>query len=384
MTSSKRLRVLHVINSLNDGGAEAVLYRVVTSDTVCEHQVICLLDEGKYGAKLEEAGVCVQCLDLAKGSYSLGKFLRLRRLIAQAKPDVVQTWMYHSDLFGGVAARLAGVKAVVWGIRHTTLDTRKSAGGTMRVARICARLSHVIPSRIVSCSQEGVEVHQSLGYDKKKFVFIPNGYDVSVFKPDSSLREEFRRHLGVDDDTLLIGCVARYNPQKDHENLLNALSNFRAHCASFRVLLIGSGVDNTNSALTGLITELGLQDSVELLGPMTNIPAVMNGIDINVLPSAFGEGFPNVLCEAMACGTPCVATDVGDSATIVGNTGEICVPSNPHALSDALSRCAERLSAELDLENLCRDRIAKHFSLSSILDQYREIWSSVVKAEPKK
>jgi glycosyltransferase involved in cell wall biosynthesis len=368
---------------LNDGGAEAVLYRLIKQDTVCDHQVICLLDEGKYAVLLQEAGIDVQCLNLKQSIFSLGKLLRLRRMIAQAKPDVVQTWMYHSDLFGGIAARLAGIRAVVWGIHHTTLDPQKSAVGTILVARICARLSHFVPARIISCSQRGMEIHKSLGYSKNKLVFLPNGHDTSVFKPDTAMRQKYRKEMSIDDGTLLIGCVARFDPQKDQDNLLHALSIFARSCSSFQALLIGPGVDNNNHILTQLITQLNLDGRVKLLGPISNIPAVMNGIDIHVLPSAFGEAFPNVLCEAMACGTPCVATDVGDSAAIIGDTGESCPPSDPTALSEAMWRCTQRVVREPKLQENCRNRIAQNFSLGSVRDRYHEIWSEAAKIEFK-
>lgn len=372
----EKMRICHIITGLNDGGAEAVLYRLCTSDTENRHVVISLMDEGKYGPLLRAAGVEVYALGMPRRKVTIGALFRLWRLLRSVRPDVVQTWMYHADLVGGVVARFAGVSTVCWGIRHTTLELGLTPRTTIMVARTCAGLSHWIPTAIVSCSHEAARVHQALGYAARKFVVVPNGYDLERFSPDAEARERLRAEWGVDAQTPLIGMVARFDPQKDHANLLAALGLLKQQGVKFRCVLVGTGMDNTNEDLTKRIAEAGLDEYVYLLGPRDDIPAIMNTLDVHVLSSA-GEAFPNVLAEAMACGTPCVTTDVGDAALIVGETGWVVPPKDSRALTealvDALTQWQNRDSWQAR-KSACRERIATHFTLDAMISGYRKVW----------
>ncbi|WP_285616107.1 glycosyltransferase [Hydrogenophilus thermoluteolus] len=177
------MKLLHIITGLGDGGAEAVLYRLVTHDPEDAHHVITLTSEGKYGPLLRQAGVAVTTLNMPRGRVTWGGLGRLRRLLRDWRPNVVQTWMYHADLLGGIIGRLVGVP-VVWGIHNTTLERGVSARSTIAVARLCGRVSRVLPQRIVVCAEAAVDVHAQLGYDACRMVVIPNGYDMKRFAPD--------------------------------------------------------------------------------------------------------------------------------------------------------------------------------------------------------
>lgn len=370
-------RIIHIITGLNDGGAEAVLYRLCTHDQQHRHVVVSLMDEGKYGPLLQAAGVEVHCLGVARGRVTPGALLRLWRLLRAQRPDVVQTWMYHADLVGGVVARLAGVPAVCWGIHNTTLAPGLSARSTILVARVCARLSRWVPRTIVSCSQEGARVHQALGYAARKFVVTPNGYDLDRFAPDAQARGCLRAEWCVDAQTPLIGMVGRFDPQKNYTNLLAALDLLKKRGVEFRCVLVGTGVDSTNEALTKRIAEVGLDENLRLLGPRNDIPAVMNALDLHVLSSR-SEAFPNVLAEAMACGTPCVTTNVGDAALIVGETGWVVPPRDSRALADALGDAILQWPDQGGWQarkRACRERIATQFSLDAMASAYREVWA---------
>lgn len=374
------LNLFHIITGLNDGGAEAVLYRLCTHDQQDRHVVVSLMDEGKYGPLLQAAGVEVHCLGMPRRRVTLGGILRLWRLLRASRPDVVQTWMYHADLVGGVVARLAGVRTVCWGIRHTTLVPGLSARSTILVARICARLSHWVPRTIVSCSRAAARVHQALGYAADKMVVIPNGCDLAQFRPDQEARERLRGEWQVADSTFLIGMVARFDPQKDHTNLIAALALLKQRGVEFRCVLVGTGVDSTNESLTKRVAEAGLDQHVRLLGPRNDIPAVMNALDVHVLSSAYGEAFPNVLAEAMACGTPCVTTDVGDAALIVGETGWVVPPRDSRALAEALGDAISQWPDQRAWQarkRACRERIAAQFSLDAMVSAYRKVWADV-------
>lgn len=375
----KRLdRVLHIITGLNDGGAEAVLYRLCIHDESHHHTVVSLMDAGKYGPLLSEAGIAVHCLNMPRGRVRVGALRRLWQLLRQLQPDVVQTWMYHADLLGGVVARLAGIRSVVWGIRHTTLMPGKSPRSTIAVARLLARLSRLVPTRIVACAEESVAVHGKLGYDTTKMRVIPNGYDLAQFAPDRPAGRTLRAECGVPADIPLLGMVGRFDPQKDHANLLAALSVLRSRGVPFRCVLVGTDVDTNNAALMALIEKGELQDTVQLLGRRSDIPAVMNALDVHVLSSAFGEAFPNVLAEAMACGTPCVTTGVGDAAFIVGNTGWVVPPGDSVALASALEEALTvwRQPGEWSArQKAARQRIVDHFSIEKMIQAYHSVWA---------
>lgn len=369
--------ILHIITDLDDGGAEAVLFRLCTQDEAHRHHVVSLMDGGKYGPLLSAQGIPVTCLGMPRRRVSLLALWRLWRLIRRVRPDAIQTWMYHANLVGGVVARLAGQRNIVWGIHHTTLVPGESPRSTILVARLCARLSRIVPRRIVCCAGKSREVHTELGYDRARMCVIPNGYDLSVFRPDPEAGQRVRRELSLGPTERVIGFVARYDPQKDHDNLLRALAVLNRQGGCPRCLLMGTGLEAGNGALADRIAALGLEDRVCLLGRRNDIPAMMNALDLHVMSSAFGEAFPNVLAEAMACGTPCVSTDVGDAAAIVGSTGLIVPPRNPEALAAAISELlAERDRPDWSARcEAARRHVADHFSIQRMVESYRDLWS---------
>lgn len=371
--------ILHVITGLNDGGAEAVLYRLCTHDKANRHHVVSLMDQGKYGPLLAKWGVPVTCLGMPRGQVTTRGLWRLWRTIRQVRPDTVQTWMYHADLLGGAVARFAGRGNIIWGIRHSTFDAETSSRSTMMVARMCARLSRVIPRRVVCCAEAARQVHAGLGYDVTRMQVIPNGYDLSVFHPDPAAGAALRAELGIDPAQALIGFVARFDPQKDHENLLQALVRLTERGLAPACLLIGAGMEPGNAALSAMIAQRGLGNQVHLLGPRRDIPAVMSALDLHVMTSAHGEAFPNVLAEAMACGTPCVSTDVGDAAEIVGQTGWIVPPRNPAALADAIAAALALHAAPgwTDRQAAARARIQSNYTIDRMVERYRAAWSPI-------
>jgi glycosyltransferase involved in cell wall biosynthesis len=218
-----------------------------------------------------------------------------------------------------------------------------------------------------------------LGYAREKFTIIPNGYNLVEFVPDPEARVQFRSEWAISEKEILLGMVARYSPQKDHANLIDALRLIKHKKVSFKCALIGTEMDANNHELCCLIENQGVRSNVLLVGQHSDIPGVMNALDIHVLSSGFGEAFPNVLNEAMACGTPCVTTNVGDAAVIVGNTGWIVPPSNPELLANAISEAiAEIQNADqwAVRRSMCRDRVVLNYSIERMVDNYHNVWRS--------
>ncbi|WP_419195639.1 glycosyltransferase family 4 protein [Bordetella petrii] len=378
------LRVTHVITGLGQGGAESVLFRLATyPDQRVRHTVVSLTDEGIYGTRLRAAGVTVHTLDMPRGRLTLSGFLALRRLLAQDKPDAVQTWMYHADLIGGLAARLAGIRALAWGIRNSGAHLQRSSRSARLVLKLCALLSGRIPATIVCAARDSAVRHEQYGYRADRLEVIANGYDLSRYQPDAAARQRVRELWEVPSDTPLIGCVARWDPLKDHANLLGAVAALvrdgRDH--GLQCVLVGRGMTPGNAELMALIDKLGLGGRVLLAGPSDDVPAVMNGLDLHVLSSC-AEGFPNVVAEAMACGTPCVVTDVGDAAHILGSTGAVVPPEQPEALAHGIAAALDDIAARgrLAAGAAGRDRVLAEFDLANMVAAYETVWRRIAGA----
>lgn len=367
--------VLHIITALNNGGAEAALYRLCSRDRTAIHHVVSLMDHGKYGSMLEEAGVPVTTLSLPRGRVTIAGLWQLWRFIRRLKPDVIQTWMYHANLIGGLAGHLAGHRNISWGIHHASLSRGETRRSTIWVARICAWLSSRIPKRIICCAERSRLVHETLGYNSERMRVITNGYDVSVFRPDKRAGRAIRRELLLDSSTPLIGFVARFDPIKDHETLFAALSILKHHENSPSCILVGTGMNRANSSLVERIAFYGLAERVHLLGERRDIPAIMNALDLHVL-SSVSEAFPNVLAEAMACGTPCVSTDVGDAASIIATTGLVVPVGSPEELANAIRELLiERHKPIWNVrKNAALHVIRERYTVERMIQTYHDTW----------
>lgn len=374
----RKMNIVHVITGLNDGGAESTLFQLVTRERANRHVVVSLMDCGKYGSLLEKEAIRLHTLDLQRGRISLVSMLRLWRILRDEKPQAVQTWMYHADLIGGTTARLAGIRHVYWGVHHADLDKASTPLLTRLVARLNALLSHVVPSKIICCAERARLVHRRLGYRAQKLVVVPNGYDTTRFAPSRDDRTKLREHWGLGEDIPVLGMVGRFHPDKDHENLLQALSKLKQKDDHFACLLVGPGINTANEELMSWIDRWDVKSHVRLLDRQSDIPAIMNAIDIHVLSSR-SEAFPNVIAEAMACGTPCVTTAVGDAPMIVGSTGWIAPVSDASALASTIKLSLEAREdvAEWNMRRAaCRQRIIDYFDYDRMVESYLRIWKS--------
>jgi glycosyltransferase involved in cell wall biosynthesis len=373
--------VLHVITDLDVGGAERSLAALVgpLAEAGFAATVVSLMRGGALAEVLRRDGVPVHELGLKPGRPSPRALLRLVRIIRAARPDLVQTWMYHADLLGGAAARLAGRMPVVWGLHNTNLDPRHTKRSTRWVVRACAALSRRVPNKIVSCSDAGVRIHVEQGYAAERFVSIPNGFDTTALQPDPAQRTAVRAELGLAENAVVIGQVARFDPQKDHHNFVRAAARVAGQRPDAHFVLVGKGCAPDNATLAGWIDATGCAERFHLLGLRADAGRLLGAFDVAVLSSAYGEAFPLVVGEAMACGVPCVATDVGDAARIIGDTGRIVAPRDAPALAAAvLELLAPSATERAAFGAAARSRIVAEFSLPAVAARYAALYDELI------
>lgn len=374
------MHVLYIITGLSTGGAETMLLKLLERIDRRRYvpMVVSLTTLGEIGPRIAALGIPVQALGMAPAFPSPIRLLRLIRLIRRIRPDIIHTWMYHADLLGGLAARLAGVKAVAWCIRNSNLDRDKTSFTTRAVVGACAPLSKWLPSKILTCSENARDVHVACGYAAKKMVLVPNGFDLTRFKPDEQARKKIRAELGLDEATPLVGLIGRFDPQKNHAGFIEAAGLLHRQMPQVHFVLAGKGVDQDNPALKLTMNSAGVAANIHLLGLRSDIPALMAALDV-LASSSYGEAFPNVLGEAMACGVPCVVTDVGDSAFIIGDTGIVVASGDMVGLAAGLEDLLALLPQErAALGERARARVAEYFEIGAVVRRYEDFYEGLL------
>jgi len=373
------ITVAHVITGLSTGGAETMLHRLVSAldRAAFRSCVISLTDAGSVADKILALGVPVSALDMRPGIPNPLALARLARMLRRFRPQVIQTWMYHANLLGGLASVGIRNTAVVWNLRRGRLDRDIDARGTLWTSRVCAALSGWLPTRIICCSEATRQWHIGAGYASDRMMVVPNGVDAGLFRPNCELRTAVRAELGLAPSAVLIGLAARFEPTKDHKTFVEAAATLRAALPEARFLLCGDGVSWENTRLAGWIQAAGIGDRCHLLGRRDDMPRLMASLDLAVSSSKI-EGFPNVVAEALACGVPCVVTDVGDSARIVGSAGLVVPPGSPRQLAAACTQILELPpEARAQMGTSGRRRIMDNFSLPVVAAQYRQLYEEL-------
>jgi glycosyltransferase involved in cell wall biosynthesis len=374
-------KILHIITTLSMGGAESMLYKLLTrvsNKNSFNHRVVSLSGPGYYGALLEQRGIAVHSLSLDAGAPTPKDLFEFYTIVKKWNPHAIQTWLYHADLIGLLLARFINVRKILWNIRCSNMDLAQYPATTRWVFSLLTKLSRS-PDVIITNSKVAKKHHVQSGYTPKRWEIIPNGFDTDCYRPDNEARKRMRHALGIDETSLVIGMTARYDPMKDHGNFLRAAGKVSATLPDVRFVLIGKGVDENNPDITDMIKKNGLSGKVHLLGERTDLPNIYPAFDIFTLTSLFGEGFPNVLGEAMACGVPCVATNTGDSSDLIGNTGKIVPPRNHDAMAQAwMEMLSLSHDQRVEFGLMARERVKDRYSIDNIVQRYETLYSELL------
>lgn len=372
------MKIIHLISSLDSGGAEAILSQLVSKDKKNKHIVISLTSLGTYGAILKIRNIETYHLNFPKGKLSLKGLAKLYKIIKENKDaHAIQTWMYHADLIGSIFGGFFKIP-VFWGIHNTSLEPGKSSRSSIIISKICAKISKKSPRKIISCAQSARKHHESIGYYSDKFITIPNGYDIERFSPDEKKRNKIRNEFNIKNEDLVFANIARYDPYKDHKNLINSFGLLKEKNYNFILILTGSGINEENKSLVDLIKSHKLQDNVIMTGQRNDVDSILNAADFHVLSSS-AEAFPNVLAEAMACGIPCITTDVGDARLIIDRYGWINPINSPNKLFDNLEKAIliknnnEKINL---LKQNCRKHIVENYSIEKMIKNYISSWEN--------
>lgn len=366
-------KIIHLITDLETGGAQTMLYKLLkyTDKTKYHIEVLSMMDKGVIGKKIEALGITVHTLNITKSAPN--PFMILKAIRICNNSHIMQTWMYHADLLGFIISLFTRPQKLLWGIRHSISDTDKKS--TILVARINALLSKYV-SYIISCSERAVTAHHQIGYEISRMIVIPNGFEIDKFYKKIDSKKILCNELALMEDTIIITRAARWHSMKDYENLFKAISILQNDSSNFILICCGDNINNENGELIELLHKYNISDKVILLNRRIDMDIIMSATDIFVSSSIWGEGFPNVLGEAMACETPCVTTDVGDSAYIVGSTGKVVEPGKYQDLAVAIKELVDMPECKRqELGIKARQRIIEEFEINKVCNKYEKMYN---------
>lgn len=373
--------ILFLTRSLDRGGAERQLVELAKGLTHRGHAVAVAVffGGGVYEAELTEAGVCV--INLGKqGRWDVLPFLsRLVRLLRKERPAVMHSYLGVPNILATLLKPLLPGTRIILGVRASNVDLSRY-DWLSRLAYALERRLARFADLIIANSYAGKRHAVANGFQENKIVVIPNGIDTEYFRLDPEGRRQVRSVWGLGDDEILVGIVARLDPMKDYPTFLEAASRIARERHDVRFVCVGDGPVAYTEALKQQAAALGLTKQLIWAGARDNMPAVYSALDLSS-SSSFSEGFSNTIAEAMACGVPCVVTDVGDSKQIVGDTGFVVEPGNPAALASAWQvALGERGAAKARRGQMARERVIEHFSLERLIEETALVLETAVKA----
>ena len=380
---TRKIRVVHIITNLETGGAALMLYKLLahTDHTKFEPVIINLDGETELSNRIRAHGMTVHSLEMSSNLTVGWQIFKLTHLLRSIKPDIIQGWMYHGNLAASLANLSLGNRyPLVWTVPHTLYDIHQESRTSRWVIELTAKRSMSV-TRILYNAYLSDEQHNAIGYSHQNTRIIPNGFDTQLFAPNAYMRNNSRHLLGIPDDALVIGMFAHYRPQKNHALFLEAARLLLQHQKNVHFVLAGQDVTPDNPALLPWLQRISAQQNVHLLGERKDIPSLLNALDIFSLTASGGEGFPNSVGEAMACGIPCLTTDIGDLPRIIGNTGKTLQvhEATPSALAFAWLEwinAGDVWRKEIGLQ--ASVRIRQYYNIQSITEQYQNTYLELV------
>jgi len=369
--------IAFLVRSLEIGGAETQLAALAKGldRSRFKATVFCFYATGALVRELRDAGIEVVALE-KRGRWDVAHFLRRFYLQMRAvRPDVIHSFMGPPNLIATLMQPFGGRPRVVWGVRSSQMKLSDYDVTWRLTFALERRLSH-LPDAIIANSFAGRDHLIAKGFCATRLSVVPNGIDVGRYEADAEAGQALRAEWGVGEQDRLIGLVARLDTKKDHVGFLRAASILSGQRSDVRFVLIGGdGRVNRDELKAFAASVEALESKVIWAGPRHDMTAVYSALDVNCSASAYGEGFPNVVAEAMASEVPCVVTDVGDAKRIVGDTGIVTPPGEPEALAEGLQRILDLDKAQRrTLGRDCRSRISEHFSERVMLERMAAIY----------
>lgn len=366
---------------MNIGGAERALQKLLLSGKISRQnvKVISLTSKGIFGTQLVDEGFQVIALEM-KNILSLPSVIyRIVKIIRKFNPDIVQCWLYHADLIGGVAAKISGVKNIIWGIRST--DLKKGSYITSIVRRLCALFSYFIPTKIICVANASKIKHVSLGYSERKMVVICNGFTLSTWVVDEERVNNFKQKYNINKSQIVIGSVGRFSSIKGHDLFVEAAGIIMKKNPNILFLMIGLNIDENNQQLMEWINATCNKDQFVLLGERNDIPVCLAAMDIFCLHSR-SEGFPNILGEAMSTRLACISSDVGDSAYLLSDTGLIVERCSSEALANGLNELITNPKEKNEILGIrAMKRIEENFTLEETSKKFYAVYRELLSSE---
>lgn len=368
--------ILHVITGLERGGAETVLLRMVLALRKYRHVVLSLGTRGVLAASLEQAGSRVEALKLRRPTGLIEAPGRLSNILRRTRPDLIQSWLVHANVASALAHRaLSPAAPLVWNVRQSLQALDKEKWLTQKVISVSSHVAH-LPAAIVYNSSHAALQHERMGYPHVKREVIPNGFDTRKFSPRPDLHERVRGELGIERDAIIVGLVGRFHPVKNHAAFFEAATQVLSIESRAFFLLAGTGTETER--MLPFIKDNVLRDRLIGLGDRQDINRITSVLDIacNVSHS---EAFSNVVGEAMACGVPCIVTPVGESPSIVGDTGLVTSDTSGPSIARALVQMMELgQDARAELGRRARERIESKYSLPSVVARYEHLYDRLM------
>lgn len=370
-------KILHIISGLNNGGAERSLFNLCNSNLNqhFEQIVLCLGKQGIYGPKLEEIGIKVCYIEFKSGNkiFRLIKFLKLCKKI---NPDIVQGWMTHGNFFSLVAfAYLLFKPTLFWNIRQTIYRLKHEVFFTRILLLLNAFFSKV-PQKIICNSNLAIHQLSGLGYNSESLVFIPNGFDFDFWKKETEFKVKTREQFCINKQGFVIGYVGRFHEMKNIDLLLNAFSSLSAKYPNLYLMIIGHDASEYPADMERFVNSISV-DKIKILGRKNDIHRYYSCFDLFVLCSAWGEGFPNVLGEAMSNELCCISTNIGEARNLLDVNGFIIPPNNIDALIKTIEDCYLDIDMIQNKGKNARLRIKEKYSLENTINSYLKLYNNL-------